>query len=586
MDLPKNTENPDSQHANQDTNPQDIIPPSSTSTIPSLPAVPSIEPIETSKGGEGGDIKITNDILPAAVSNNNQESVYPAILSKSSHPSTGRCSAVRADKQGAIETHAPGPNKKTENLFDTKSIVIESPKNPASASSAPAVDIEKSPRADANAETHEVANISALDKAKPLAADSFPDRTREGNLVATLANLKHLLKSYGIKVRYNTIKKKLTIIVPGHSGTIDNADNVKMTQIISLATLNGLAIGQLPSYVEAIADRNQYNPVADWITSKPWDGVDRLQAVYNTLVERQGYPKELKQILMYRWLLSTDAAALKASGFRARGVLTLQGPQGIGKTSWIYALVPNSILREEVIKLDHHLDAGNKDSVITAASHWIVEIGELDSSFKKDIARLKGFLTSDHDKVRRPYGKADSEYPRRTVFCATVNENNFLVDTTGNSRWWTIPVVKVNYMHGIDMQQVFAQLAVDLEKGAQWWLTPEEEKLLEQQNKDHRAISVTRERVLESIDLEKASDQSLPAMTPTQLLQEIGIANPSTTQAKECAAVLRELYGEPKRINGQNKWRVPLKKQGNFPSLDFPAASPRSQINDDDDDKY
>ena len=36
-------------------------------------------------------------------------------------------------------------------------------------------------------------------------------------------------------------------------------------------------------------------------------------------------------------------------------------------------------------------------------------------------------------------------------------------------------VIAINFEHGIDMQQLFAQLAVDLEKGEQWWLTPEEE---------------------------------------------------------------------------------------------------------------
>lgn len=38
------------------------------------------------------------------------------------------------------------------------------------------------------------------------------------------------------------------------------------------------------------------------------------------------------------------------------------------------------------------LDPGNKDSILGAIVHWLVEICELDSSFKKDVARLKGFL--------------------------------------------------------------------------------------------------------------------------------------------------------------------------------------------------
>jgi predicted P-loop ATPase len=422
-------------------------------------------------------------------------------------------------------------------------------------------------------------NNHSLDNAQRLDPKSFPTQPSFGSnqILATIANIRHLLDAYGIAVRYNTIRKKLSITLPGYSGTPDNADNVALTQIFSLATLNAVATSQLSSYIEVLGDRNQYNPIADWITSTPWDGVDRLQEIYNTLIEREDYPKELKNKLVYRWLLSAVAAALKPNGFKARGVLTLQGPQSIGKTSWINSLVPDPILRENTVKLDHHLDAGNKDSLITAISHWIVEIGELDSSFKKDIARLKGFLTSDRDKVRRPYGKANSEYPRRTVFCATVNDQNFLVDSTGNSRWWTIPVIKVNYEHGINMQQLFAQLAIDFERGAQWWLTGEEEKLLEIQNAGHRAISVIRDRVLDAVDLSKSKETNLPAMTPTQLLREIGISNPSNQQSKECATVLRELFGESRRIQGQNKWRVPIKNlhRSLFPA---PVSPPEEDI--------
>jgi putative DNA primase/helicase len=230
------------------------------------------------------------------------------------------------------------------------------------------------------------------------------------------------------------------------------------------------------------------------------------------------------------------------------------------------------VLKEAVLKLDHHLDAGNKDSLISAITHWVVEIGELDSSFKKDIARLKGFLTSDRDKVRRPYGRSDSEYPRRTVFCATVNDDNFLVDSTGNSRWWTIPVIAIIYRHDINMQQVFAQLATHLEDGMQWWLTSEEEALLELHNKKHRAVSVIRERILDALDLERIDESGLSAMTATQMLQSIDIKSPTNSQSKECASILRELLGEHKRIQGINKWRIPFKKE-EWASANAPLVS-------------
>lgn len=402
--------------------------------------------------------------------------------------------------------------------------------------------------------------VSSLDMVEPLEPESFPNpkQTANGSTPTTIPNIHYLLSSYGISVHYNTIRKKLIIAMPGSTYSPENADNVAMTQIISLATLNGISVGQVPSIVEAIGDRNLINPVADWITSREWDGMDRLQPFFDTLTEREGYPKVLKQLLMNCWLISAVAAAMMPSGFRARGALTLQGGQSIGKTAWVNSLVPDAYLREGVVKLDHHLDAGNKDSQIGAITHWIVEIGELDGSLKRDIARLKGFLTSDRDKLRRPYARTESEYPRKTVFIATVNDNEFLVDNTGNTRFWTIPVIKINYQHDIDMQQLFAQVAVDYRSGKQWWLTFEEEQWLEEQNKSHRSVSVIRERVLGAIDLEWNKDSNLPAVTPTEILRKIGIQQPTNTQCKECAAVLRELYGEPKKIQGLYKWRVPL----------------------------
>ena len=305
-----------------------------------------------------------------------------------------------------------------------------------------------------------VAKPLDLENALSLNPDSFPNQSRKGSNVmpTTIANIKYLLKRYGIIVRYNVICKKLNISLPGISGTVENYDSIAMTHIINLANLNGMSGSSIPELVMAIADQNQFNPAADFIRSKPWDGVDRVPTICETIMAQDDFSDEFKVKLMYRWLLSVVAAALVISGFKARGVLTLQGSQSKGKSSWICSLVPDEMLRAMLVKGEFHLDGGNKDSVLTAISHWIVEIGELDSSFKKDIARLKGFLTADRDKIRVPYGRTACEYPRRTVFAATVNDSNFLVDATGNSRWWTIPVKDINYKHGIDMQQVFAQL--------------------------------------------------------------------------------------------------------------------------------
>ena len=265
----------------------------------------------------------------------------------------------------------------------------------------------------------------------------------------------------------------------------------------------------------------------------------------------------LKAILVSKWLISTVAAATLPSGFHGRGILTFQGAQGLGKTSWIRQLIPEGILREKSILTGHHLDPSNKDSLTTSIKHWIVEVGELDSSFKKDVARLKGFITQERDKVRRPYARADSEYQRRTVFCASVNEENFLIDKTGNSRFWTIPLVKIDYQHNIDMQQVFAQLYVELQAGAEWWLTPDEDKQLDELNQVHKSVSIIEELVLSTLDHDLPDDKR-KNMSASEVLKAAGIRSPTNTQARECGSILRSLYGPPKKIQGIMKWLVPI----------------------------
>ncbi len=372
----------------------------------------------------------------------------------------------------------------------------------------------------------------------------------------TIANLRHLLASAGIVARYNVIKKKAEIRMPTHRGTEENLDNVSLAHVISLVAETGLPTGLVGNFIEVLADENAYNPVAEWIDSAPWDGVDRLPDLFATLTEAPDYPAVLKRILVRKWLLSATAAALKPSGFRCRGVLTLQGPQNLGKTQWVASLVSDPALRDAVVKLDHHLDAYNKDSILGAVAHWICELGELDSSFKKNVARIKGVLTSNFDKIRRPYDRLPAEYPRRTVFAATVNRHDFLVDETGNSRFWVIPLVDINYQHGIDMQQIFAQLAVEYRAGAEWWLTKEEDGLLDDQNQGHRTLSVVAELLMAHLDLSEKRGSRMPAVTPIELLGLIGIDKPTNAQCRECGAFLREHLGPPKRINGLNKWRV------------------------------
>lgn len=391
---------------------------------------------------------------------------------------------------------------------------------------------------------------------------AFPERTPFGQIPpTTFHNIKYLLEQRGVKTRFNVIAKKTELRIPGLVSSIENADSSAMTHVLSMVAAAGLSTSRVPELVLAISDQQLFNPAATWIKSRPWDRKDRLPEFYSTLTVREGFPNELKEAVMYRWMLSAAAAAILPSGFRTRGVLTLQGPQGLGKTTWVKSLINEPRLRSSLILGEHLLDPSQKDSVLTALRHWVVEIGELDSSFRKDMGRLKAFMTNNFDKIRPPYGSVDNPYPRRTVFCATVNEDQFLLDPTGNTRWMTLPVVAIQKDHDVDMQQVFAQLAEHVEQGTQWWLSDEHEKWLESFNKQHMVTSAISEKLMNIIDTDRIPTLQDRYMGTVELLTLAGVHSPRNPETKEAARVLRELYGEPKKVNSGMKWRVSLRSE-------------------------
>ncbi len=385
-----------------------------------------------------------------------------------------------------------------------------------------------------------------------------PERRKNGALPGTFENFEHLMQHYGVVIQYDLIAKDVLIHVPFLTTTVDNEKAVKDGHIKSLCALNNFPASNIDSNILALADKNVINRVKEWIDSKPWDGIDRLPDFRATLTAKEDFPIEFKDTLIDRWMVS-GVAAVESDDFRARGVLTLSGRQGIGKTSWVNALVTALELRRRTVLTGHCLDISRRDTVVTAVTKWIVEFGEIEATIRKDLPALKSFITNDMDHFRRPYAAADSTLPRRTVFCASVNDHHFLTDATGNSRFWTIPVTAVNYNHGLDMQQVFAQYKLEyLKPDAIWWLLPEEEAQLNQLNGEFETISAIKEGLTALINDGRQRQTDEVFMTASQLLGAIKADKKSISQIKEVHAVMTKLIGPSRKTKGLNGWDVPV----------------------------
>jgi putative DNA primase/helicase len=383
--------------------------------------------------------------------------------------------------------------------------------------------------------------------------NKFPLRSEKGNPINAYENLEYLLNHYRMITRYNEIKKDVEVDIPHKNFTKSNKSKLILAELTGLCIKNGVPRADIPQWLLMISDNNSYNPVKEYILSFPWDGIGRINDFINTL---ECHNNRIRDILVYRWMIGAVAVGLSKTGLAHPGVLTLLGKQYCGKSSWFLSLLPPD---SDLCLGDYNLNPADKDSVRTATRFWLTELSEVDGAVRKsDVSAMKSFLTRKLDVYRCPYDRADTEAPRNTAFVATVNDDKFLKDTTGNRRWWIVDVIKANAEHGLNMQQVWAEFYHYYLEGHGFHLTKEEFNLLMDNNEDHTVVSTIEELIRDRYMWEETCYRKCSA---TQVLFECEFnsnGNLKGNDMKECHRILRLLTNEkPKIIRGVSTYLLP-----------------------------
>jgi predicted P-loop ATPase len=260
--------------------------------------------------------------------------------------------------------------------------------------------------------------------------------------------------------------------------------------------------------VDAVARRNSYHPVRDYLESLPaWDGqrrVDSWLIDYCGVESSDVSPNTYAMAVGEKFLVSAVARIMEP-GCKADHLLVLEGAQGIGKSTVVRILAGDEWFSDQLAEM------GSKDAAMQVRGAWILELSELGALNRAELEREKAFITQQTERFRLPYGHRLVHVPRQCVFVGTTNSDAWLKDETGGRRFWPVRCRQMD-LAGLrrDRDQLWAEALQSYRRGTTWWL--EDTELVKEAAEEQRgryAEDVWQEKVVTSAEEEALHQEGL-----------------------------------------------------------------------------
>lgn len=219
----------------------------------------------------------------------------------------------------------------------------------------------------------------------------------------------------------------------------------------------------------AVAAERSYHPIKEYLDHLPdWDGIDRVETL---LIDYFNATDNSYTRAVTRKMMVAAVTRIYQPGTKFDSVLILNGPQGIGKSTF-FAKLAGDWFSDSLTLTDMKDKAGPEK----LQGYWILELGELAGMRKTDVEVVKSFISRSDDKYRASYGVNVESHPRQCIIVGSTNaESGFLRDITGNRRFWPVRISgdgkrKAWQMSVYDVEQIWAETLVLYAKGEKLYL--------------------------------------------------------------------------------------------------------------------
>ena len=228
-----------------------------------------------------------------------------------------------------------------------------------------------------------------------------------------------------------------------------------------------------------------FHPVREWLESLTWDGKERLDTL---LIDYLGAEDNDLTRAMTRKHFTAAVARVMRPGCKYDYILTLIGPQGIGKSTLV-KIMGGDWFDDSLTSIE------GKEGMEQIRGKWLIEFGELTNYKKSTSEAYKAFISKQEDSYRPAYGRKVEVYPRQCVFFATTNEPAFLKGDTGNRRFWTVECDKDIIYKDVwetlpdEREQIWAEAVQRFKQGERLYLPRELEKVAQMRQEEHNEVA-------------------------------------------------------------------------------------------------
>jgi hypothetical protein len=309
---------------------------------------------------------------------------------------------------------------------------------------------------------------------------------------------------------------------------------------------------QVIDAVHVVARENVYHPILDYLASIPSvNHPHDPNLPFHQIAKRCfGNASPLAQDVIAKTLIAA-VRRVRKPGTKVDTMLVLRGDQGKKKSTLL------SILFGEKYTKSQMPDLSNKEASLGLLGFWCVEFAELDRIIRTESSTAKEFISRPFDDCRRPWGRADERFARQVIFIGTTNDEEFLIDATGNRRYWVIEIYACDLEWLRENRDSIWATAAALEaEDVPHWF--EDETQAEPLQKPYEVVDGWEHAIREYCTGREFTG------TATEIYLEIIAKGDTAALAKldkrginRIGSILKKFRCKPRKSNGKCRWEIP-----------------------------